>query len=452
MRRPRPRASHRIQTPSLLERGPILRYSCPAQLGLWRAASVVLLVATLVLAAACSDDNSAPAASRSAASSTTPAAAAPTVAGCETPPPTSPREDTIFDKLSKGASTLGDFHPDFAVTVGDAAAGAGADLTYEIRLPADQPNFQAFFLTLPEEWRVTPGCALPLGANVGELDWLTTLGIVNAPCNLNFPISFAMRNASIDTSQLFPFVDDNGNIIDGFEQDKDGNGLPDVIERYPNLLDRVFAGRKPIRREVGLASIARIQVIVQTLLFGPLEDVGGQTLVILFQDFPTARTTVSRTVITDQCTPFALTLKERGTGDKGEVLQQNPAAGSYTFALTAFGLRDADGDGIENALDTCPFDVNVGDPRVPGDGDADLDGLDAACDPNDLVANADEDGDKTLNRGDLCPLVPGRDPTGAQKDTDFDQIGDECDVYGKGPNAGDGDVILSAVGQDIVIQ
>jgi len=35
--------------------------------------------------------------------------------------------------------------------------------------------------------------------------------------------------------------------------------------------------------------------------------------------------------------------------------------------------------------------------------------------------------------------------------SDFDQIGDECNVYGKGPNAGDGDVNLSAVGQDIVI-
>jgi len=413
-------------------------------------APLALLAAALLALAACSDDHPAPAASRSAA--TTPEATASTVPGCETPPPTSPREETIFDKLSKGASTLGDFHPSFAVTAGDASAGASADVTYQVMLPEDQPSFQAFLITVPEDWRITPSCSLPLGANVGELTWLTTLGIVNAPCNSKFPLAFAMRNASIDTSQVFPFVDDAGNIIDGFEQDKDGNGLPDVIEKYPNLLDRVFAGRKPIRREVGLATIARIPVIAQTLLFGPLENLGGQTLVILFQDFPTARTTVSRTVITDQCNPFALTLKERGTGDNGEVLQQNPPAGSYTFALTAFGLRDADGDGIENALDTCPFDVNVGNPRVPGDGDADLDGLDAACDPNDLVANGDQDGDQTLNRGDLCPLVPSGDPSGVQKDTDFDQIGDECDVYGKGPNAGDGDVILSAVGEDVVIQ
>src|SRR5206468_9518214 len=239
-----------------------------------------------------------------------------------------------------------------------------------------------------------------------------------------------------DPSDPFDFVDDNGNLVDGFEKDKDNSGLPDVIEKYPDLLDSSFAGRVPLRRAVGLSTIGGVPVIAQTLVVGPLGEVTGQTLVILFQDFPTARTTVSRSVITDQCTPFSLSLTELGAGDKGEVLQQNPSAGSYTFALTAFGLRYADGDGIENALDTCPFDVNVGRPGVVGEGDADEDGLDAACDPNDLSANIDQDGDGTLNRGDLCPLVPGHDLSGAQKDSDLDQIGDECDVYGKGPNSG----------------
>ena len=429
-----------------------MRYSGALEPPFWKVAPIALLVAIVTLLAACSNHDSAPATTRSAGATSTPQASESAVLGCETPPPISPQGDTIFDKLAKGASTLGDFHPGFTVSAGDVTAGASADITYEITLPEGQPNFQAFFITIPEAWRVTPGCALPLGENVGELTWLTTLGIVNASCNSKFPLSFAMRNASTDTSRTFPFVDDAGNIIDGFELDKDGSGLPDVIEKYPNLLDRVFAGRKPLRRAVGLATIARIPLIAQTLVFAPVEGVPGQTLFILFQDFPTARTTVSRTVITDQCAPFALTLKERGADDKGEALQRNPPAGSYTFALTAFGLRDADGDGIENALDSCPFDVNVGDPRVPGDGDADLDGLDAACDPNDLVPNADQDGDGILNRGDLCPLVPNGDPSGAQKDSDLDQIGDECDVYGKGPNDGDGDASLSAIGNDIVIK
>ena len=137
-----------------------------------------LLLVSLAAVAACSGEDSAPA--RTRAPTSAPGATTSIAAGCETPPPTSPREKTIFDKLSKRASTLGDFRPSFAVSAGDVTAGASADLTYEITLPEGQPDFQAFFVTVPEAWRVTPGCALPLGEIVGELTWLTTLGIVSA--------------------------------------------------------------------------------------------------------------------------------------------------------------------------------------------------------------------------------------------------------------------------------
>ena len=53
----------------------------------------------------------------------------------------------------------------------------------------------------------------------------------------------------------------------------------------------------------------------------------------------------------------------------------------------------------------------------------------------------------------VCPFAgPHAHPSGAQKDGDFDQFGDECDVYGKGPNAGDGDVSFSATGNDVMIK
>jgi hypothetical protein len=123
----------------------------------------------------------------------------------------------------------------------------------------------------------------------------------------------------------------------------------------------------------------------------------------------------------------------------------NPAPGRYQFILTAFGQRDADGDGIDNTLDTCPFDANQGDPRVKGEGDADEDGLDAACDPNDFDPNPDQDGDGYLNRVDLCPLVPS-----TQKDSDGDGIGDECDTSGKGPNKPDGQIPLAIQAAEIV--
>lgn len=62
----------------------------------------------------------------------------------------------------------------------------------------------------------------------------------------------------------------------------------------------------------------------------------------------------------------------------------NPAAGTHFNLAWAASLRDLDNDGIENALDTCPLDVNInGDPRAAGS-DPDGDMLDGVCD---TVAN-----------------------------------------------------------------
>jgi hypothetical protein len=101
-------------------------------------------------------------------------------------------------------------------------------------------------------------------------------------------------------------------------------------------------------------------------------------------------------------------------------------------------MRDADGDGIENDLDTCPFDVNEGDPRVPGSGDDDNDGIDNVCDPEPDVANTDQDGDVYLNRGDNCPLVANHD----NADADGDDIGDACDPNPDTPNGNNTEVLL----------
>ena len=45
--------------------------------------------------------------------------------------------------------------------------------------------------------------------------------------------------------------------------------------------------------------------------------------------------------------------------------------------------RDVDGNGWTNRLDTCPYGVNTGSPRIPYNGDADGDGPDGICDPDD---------------------------------------------------------------------
>jgi hypothetical protein len=94
---------------------------------------------------------------------------------------------------------------------------------------------------------------------------------------------------------------------------------------------------------------------------------------------------------------------------------------------------DADGDGVEEALDNCagyanPSQADVdsdshGDPcdncvttSNPDQSNIDGDALGDACDP-------DIDGDGVLNGADNCPTVPNP----GQQDTDLDGIGDACD-------------------------
>jgi hypothetical protein len=134
-----------------------------------------------------------------------------------------------------------------------------------------------------------------------------------------------------------------------------------------------------------------------------------------------------------------------------------PQDGTYPFTIFTVGQRDADNDGIANALDTCPFIENLGDPTLPNDGDQDGDGLDTACDPNDDPltggANSDQDGDGYLNRQDNCPLNSNgqnqEDPeTGNQEDDDLDSIGTACDPD---PVAGAGELIQVNLTGEVVI-
>ncbi len=153
-------------------------------------------------------------------------------------------------------------------------------------------------------------------------------------------------------------------------------------------------------------------------------------------DFSRAAGTGEQARINDGCPQEG----DQSEADIEYILYRNPAEeGVYTITTIAVGQPDADGDGIENLLDTCPFDPNVGDPRIKGDGDLDEDGLDAACDPNDDPltggTNSDQDLDGYLNRQDNCPLIGNGEETTNQKESDVDEdgdrqidlIGDDCD-------------------------
>ena len=364
---------------------------------------------------------------------------------------------------------------------GDNSAGAHSDFTVDFRLPEGDVQFAGLVAFIPNEYEIIPGDEIPIGTIVGSLTSQATLGLINGACNNALPVQFTFLNSSIDPSDTVPFVDSDDNGDPDFTEDKDDSGLPDAFEKYPEFITRVLVDedgqpQHPIRRSAGITVVAGIKVLLQFLIFEPgtfidelisNDEELGFPSVTLLQNVGDPDADPVPGAITDFCSPLIssnitfgiskdnpctdavsvetldplcavtgapLEITDEGTTDPDEsgiVLLTNPQEGTYTFTIITAGARDAEGDGIENTLDTCAFTPNEGDPRIQGDGDLDGDGLDAACDPNDDPltggTNSDEDLDGYLNRQDNCPLDPNGEELDNQKDTDSDGIGDACD-------------------------
>ncbi|TMC00287.1 MAG: hypothetical protein E6J42_01275 [Chloroflexi bacterium] len=218
------------------------------------------------------------------------------------------------------------------------------------------------------------------------------------------------------------------------------NGLPADVDRYPSYLNAIFDPDfinygpdglpftgddvngptppvQPWARYVGNQVVAGTAVVLNLVLFSnsqlanafapphPFADLGsiGWTSVAVLQDTTAAAAPGS---ITDFCTPLAVTTNLFGQSKSnpcsgttlppcntpigignpapgvptGKDRYRNPGtAGTYLWINFNQSLRDADQDGYENQLDTCPYTPNTENPRVTSGPDAD--GLDSSCDP-----------------------------------------------------------------------
>jgi hypothetical protein len=127
-----------------------------------------------------------------------------------------------------------------------------------------------------------------------------------------------------------------------------------------------------------------------------------------------------------------------GTNEAGCVRYANPStAGTYRFSVYQQSQRDADNDGKENTLDTCPLNADTLDPRTGAGPDTDGDRIANACDTI-QTGGDDQDGDGFLNTQDNCPRVANPDQLESESTTPWaqaaprggsraDAIGDACD-------------------------
>ena len=376
------------------------------------------------------------------------------------------------------------FHPTAEYAVSDSTPNAPADIISSFGVPEGDVQYGATINFAPPEWEITPDADIPDGAIVAELTANAVLGLIGSGCNQQLPVRFDMLEATTDMSTTVPYNDPEAEKDPPDENDKQGNepddqfdisgGLPLGVTRYPDYLTRIFVTPDgtiltPITRAYGQTEVAGIEVSLNFVVLEPgivLETPNGDiigmdprlgypsaTVLQAAGDPDTEADIEDNNSVNDFCSPLTVKttiFKETKdnpdtTANEGGIpVRKNPAAGTYNFVMYALSQRDADGDGYENSLDTCPYDANPEwDPRETQGyaqaGDADGDGLGDACDPEVDIPSPpragvyDDDEDFYGNRGDNCPLIAnskgqlGGSGVDNQEDSDSDGIGDACD-------------------------
>jgi hypothetical protein len=364
------------------------------------------------------------------------------------------------------------FNPCGTTALSVSTANAPADITTQFGIGLDpttcgpfsnpdihpgQYNSAGLIYFTPTAWGVAKASDIPIGTKIGTFSSKAVLGLLNNPCTTVLPVNFDLYNGTIDptgptVAELPPLDANNHPSKDRLSPMKPATpgGVPAAATAWPTYLNdvatkdgMVLSGLLARYIGVNTTAVQGTTVVLQFLVFAPgstvsnkirLDPALGYPSVTVLQD--TTQPTSPADPINDFCAPL-YTKSVLSGSINGATFLHNPPDGVYDFVTWVIPAPDADGDGIENALDPCPYtDSSAWDPRgvktQPG-ADSDGDGIPDDCDPfpnapslgvaGNGMSQADEDGDGWQNMGDNCPLVPNPD----QKDTDGDGIGDACD-------------------------
>jgi hypothetical protein len=329
--------------------------------------------------------------------------------------------------------------------ISDTATKANADIysTFGVdKEPWPTLHYDVQVSFTPPEWGMAKGEDVPIGAFVGTLDAVSSVGMLGqGKCgSMTLTPHFDLMNCTLDKSET---VDHAGQFVNK-------ETLADGCTKWPAFLDTLFPGMTPIARMGDyIRYLGGTNISMNFMIFAP-----GTQLPARFSapSFPAEKGYVAISVLNDPTGPlvinqindlcptlvsnthyWGLTKNNPRTAEdeSGNVWRTNPdCPGTYTFWGYTASIRDADNDNFDNSLDVCPTIYGTAaqcDPTT-GAGDTDGDGLCDACDPTPNVTNWDPDGDGYLNFQDNCPLVANGKALDDQHDSDLDRIGDVCDT------------------------